>query len=255
MTISRDQLQILLKKYHYNLLLDFGVKKNTFLYDLVMIGEHSMNFDFEKAEVIFERIKGKVDHKLEEVLRLNFKDLKRGDVSAVFSELLWSMKVQKERGEYIDFLGRVYRFNEAFFKFIYVHYEMKGDVDLFDPIFEEKGILQDMKRKHKIYNGNVIFAVEEYVKKKHRGNKQLMNVVKELTSNDMKDLIEMRHESVVGHGFKPVSEAMISEVSGSPENVISHITEALSVMGVRIYNSKYTRLNDVIIGAFDEINR
>lgn len=248
MMIGHNIVADLLEKYHYNLILDFGVEQGSLLHSLLMIGEHSMNFDFGAAGSIYEGIKDELDPKLSEILKLNFKDLQAGDPDAIFSELVWSMKVQAVRGEYIDFLGRVYRFNEAFFKFIYVHYEMKGDVNLFDEIFEEKGILHHMKRKHKIYHGNVIFAVEEYVKRQHRGNKKLMRIIEELTSPPMKQLVEMRHESVVGHGFKPVSKKMISAVSGSPEEVIEHVVSALQVMNVKLYDSKYKRLNRAILG-------
>ena len=71
----------------------------------------------------------------------NFIDIEKGDPSAVFSELLWSLKIQMIQGQGADFLGRVYRFNEAYFKYIFARHEVDGPVDLFHNMFEENRIL------------------------------------------------------------------------------------------------------------------
>ncbi|HHT20989.1 MAG TPA: hypothetical protein GXZ74_06100 [Tissierellia bacterium] len=214
---------------------------------LIKLGVLSLDFDFPRAKELYEQIKDGLDPAFSELLELNFRDIDKGDPDAVFSELLWSLRIQLIQGQGADFLGRVYRFNEAYFKYIFARHELEGDIDLFNVLFEEDRILNRLRRKYKIGTGNIIFGVERYIRQHHKWDKKVLQAIDRLTSPKMKAIVELRHESVVGHGFQPASIERIKEIFPDPQELVQKMRQALEDADVRIYDSKYDRLNRAIL--------
>lgn len=252
--MSLDQtIPTLVNSFQYNLLLNLlDDKASPDLKKLLKLGVLSLDFDFPRAKVLYEEIKDSLDPKFSHLLKLNFADIAMGDPNAVFSELLWSMKIQLIQGQVVDFLGRVYRFNEAYFKYAFARHESESQVDLFNPLFEEDRILNRLRRKYKIGTGNVIFGVERYLRQYHGKDKPVLRAIDRLTGPQMKAVIELRHESIVGHGFQPASLEALEKIFPNPQDLVNLMREALTDTGVRIYDSKYYRLNQAILQKVEE---
>lgn len=234
--------------FQYNILHDLlRDSASDDLLKLIQLGVLSLDFDFPRAKQLYLEIADWLDPAFAELLKLNFRDIEKGDPDAVFSELLWSLKIQLVQGQGADFLGRVYRFNEAYFKYVFARHELDGPIDLFHNLFEEDRILHRLRSKYKIGSGNVIFGVERYLRLHHKWDKKVLQAVDQLTGPKMKALVEMRHESVVGHGFQPASIESIQEIFPDPEELVAMMRQALEVADVRIYDSKYYRLNRAIL--------
>ncbi len=217
------------------------------LLKLIDLGVLSLDFDFPRAKLLYQEIAPWLDPPFAELLEVNFIDIEKGDPSAVFSELLWSLKIQMIQGQGADFLGRVYRFNEAYFKYIFARHEVDGPVDLFHNMFEENRILNRLRRKYKIGTGNIIFGVERYIRQYHKWDKKVLQAIDRLTGPQMKAIVELRHNSVVGHGFQPASIESIREIYPDPDELVLIMRQALEDADVRIYDSKYYRLNRAIL--------
>lgn len=214
---------------------------------LLRIGELSLDFDFPRARELYESLRGKLDPDLERLLELNFRDLMAGDAHAIFSELLYSMNIQWTQGQMVDFLGRAYRFNEAFFKYVFAVKEFGEPINIFNPIFEEDKIQLRLRRKHKINAGNIIFSVEQFIRREHGKDRALIRAMDQLSGPMMKKVIELRHNSIVGHGFKPASEAQLRTIIQDPADLLVLMKGALETVGIRVYDSKYRRLNEQIL--------
>ncbi|WP_459129984.1 hypothetical protein [Guggenheimella bovis] len=222
-------------------------ESDSLLYALLRIGELSLDFEFNRARRVFDRIQDDLDAPFRELLQKNFLDLEEGDANAVFSELMYSIEIQRAQGQFTDFLGRIYRFNEAFFKFIFAKKEFSGKIDIYNRAFEENFLIDRLRRRYQIHGGNIIFSVEEYYRRNHRDDKDMLKVIDLLTDERMRRVIELRNNSIVGHGFGASGEESINEVFSDTQELVNRLRQALEVAGVRVYDSKYRRLNEHIL--------
>lgn len=72
-------------------------------------------------------------------------------------------------------------------------------------------------------------------------------VLEILNSQKLENLIKLRNESPVGHGFKGVSREDIESIYGSPMEVIQDLIKACEMLDLGINTTKYEDINDIII--------
>jgi len=116
---SYDIIVKLIDRYDYGGALDILYEKGLEDSDAAIIiksCKYAVNFDFETAYKILMLLSDE-KRNAQTMLKLikNLKELIDGDPNAIFSELMENIKFQIVNEEYIDFLGRVYRFKEAIF--------------------------------------------------------------------------------------------------------------------------------------------
>jgi hypothetical protein len=111
---------------------------------------------------------------------------------------------------------------------------------------QKKEILKILRKHHKIYNSNLIFALNTYFKKVDKNKRDIDSIVRLMNTEQMNQLIELRHDSLIGHGFRGVSYEEIYKVYGNPYNVLDDFRYCLEKMGVTIKRYKYAELNEVI---------
>ena len=179
----------------------------------------------------------------------NLNNLEIGEPEDILSELIENIKIQIVNGEYIDFLGRLYRLKEALFKYIFVSTKesKKYIVSMHGHMVSKKNILYTLKKKYNIYNGNLIHGVTQYIKRYIKQTKRMDKVLEILNSQKLENLIKLRNESPVGHGFKGVSREDIESIYGSPMEVIQDLIKACEMLDLGINTTKYEDINDIII--------
>lgn len=245
MKVVSQVLPVLLREFNYsaamNVCKNYVEKDSDFLKLLIFAKENS-DFDFKRAKTTLKQLKGKMDPKDYDFLEENVNQLIDGQVKPMFTELLWSIIFQAQKEEYIDFVGRLYRFNEAFFKYIFAR-DIFKDVRFNNTQMSKKRLHNELKSRYKIFNYNIIFAVEEYCKMMHKHER----VIEKLKSEKMHALVELRHESVVGHGFSSVSLNDIEKAFGTTDEIIAFLVEVLDDVGIGVEFTKYERLNEFII--------
>ena len=224
--------------------------ENRDLYLLMKSCKYAVNFDFKNALNIINQIKfedlsrGDIQY-----LIRNLENLISGDPEDLMSELIANIKIQIVNEEYIDFLGRLYRLKEALFKYIFVNTKenKKYKVCMHGKMVSKKNILYTLKKKYNIYNGNLIHGVTNYVQKYVKKTKRMDKVIEILNGEKLENLIKLRNDSLVGHGFKGVSKEDIEYIYGDPMEVTKDLVKACELLDLGINIDKYDQINEIAI--------
>lgn len=242
-----------LEKYDYNSILEFleslGITDND-LYLLIKSCSYSMNFEFRKSLECIEKMSEDIKSKNEiNNLITNIKNLIVGEPEDILSELIENMKIQVVNQEYIDFLGRLYRLKESLFKYIFINTKETKNykVYMYSSMLSKKNILYTLKKKYNIYNGNLIHGVTNYINRYVKKTKRMDKVIDILNSEKLENLIRLRNDSPVGHGFKGVSREIIEDIYGSPMEVIKDLAKACELLDLGISMNKYENINEIAI--------
>ncbi len=248
----------LVERYDYGgvleLLTEIGAE-NTPLGILIDSCRYAINFDFNTSLKILEHLSD--EHKSNDeikYLRSNLRSLIEGQPDTVFSELLENTKFQIVSEEYIDFLGRVYRFKEAIYKYMFIITHLdKKNFSMLQPIFQKRYILNTLRKRYHIRNYNLIYGIDTYLKKYNQYDENIMEVTKILNSHRMTELLSLRNNSIVGHGFCGVSSIQIQTAYGNPYQVIEDFKKCLKLVNIKYIDDKYIRLNILMKLWLDEI--
>ncbi|HSQ88935.1 hypothetical protein [Romboutsia sp.] len=249
-----------LQRYDYDAVLDVldeaGIIEGD-LYLLMESSKYAVNFDFKKALASINKMSEQMLSRREiNKLINNLNNLNVGEPEDILSELIENMKIQIVNEEYIDFLGRLYRLKEALFKYIFVSTkESKAcKICMHGYMVSKKNILYTLKKKYNIYNGNLIHGVTQYINRYVRKTKRMDKVVEILNSESLENLIKLRNESPVGHGFKGVSKEEIEEIYGNPMEVVQDLVKVCELLDLGIKMNKYDNINEMAIHMIGSYN-
>ncbi|MCT4585752.1 MAG: hypothetical protein N4A54_12570 [Peptostreptococcaceae bacterium] len=241
----------LIERYSYDgaqsLLKDLKID-NVDLYYLVSSCKYASNFDFETSLEMLEKMSPKVKNsKKIKKIKNNLLDLIEGNPEIILEEFIENIKIKVKKDEYIDFLGRAYRFKEAILKYVFIRSEMsKKEVSLLSSKVSKRNILKTLKKDFKIYTNNLSYGLTIYINKRMGRKKSIRNVLAILNSDKMESLMRLRHESPVGHGFKGVSKQDIEQVYDSPKEVINDFVKVCGYLDIDIKHNKYDNINESI---------
>ncbi len=221
------------------------------LYKVVSACKYLINFDFNTALKRLEGIdspKIKNKRKIKE-LRNHLLNLIEGYPEAIFSELIESLKMQCVSEQYIDYLGRVYRLKEALLKYIFISGQegvKKKQISMIGYMVSKNNILKMLRKRYKIYSGSLSYGLMEYIKKMNGRNKTFKEIISILNSKEMENLIKLRHECPVGHGFKGVSRQDIQEIYGEPQEVMKDFVRVCTLLDLKIKIDRHDDMNRLI---------
>ncbi|WIF94987.1 hypothetical protein [Caminicella sporogenes] len=218
--------------------------------------KYAVNFDFKTAFKIIQNISDecKENRRIKELIN-NLKHLIKGEPDAIFSELIENIKFQLVNEEYIDFLGRIYRFKEAIFKYIFIKKHLnRRNFSLYIDAMSKKRILKILRKKYRINNSNLVYGITTYINRYHDSEERYNKIIRLLNSEKVTKLIDLRNDTIVGHGFKGVSKEDLSIVYGNPYNVLDDFKYCLKLLDIKINEYKYSKINDQIKKMLDKIN-
>lgn len=232
--------------------LDFG---DTDVAYVINSCRYAVNFDFKTARSLLSKVsKEKQGHDIVKATLKNLEQLIDGQPDAMFSELMENIKFQVVNEEYIDFLGRVYRCKEAILKYAFVKNHIgRSRFSLITIHMEKREILKKLRKKYRIYNSNLMYGISTYIHRYVKNDYRLSEVEKILNSEHMKGLIELRNDSIVGHGFKGVSLEDIHRFYGNPYHVLDDFSSCLKKLEVNLTRYKYSDINKFISDLMDEL--
>ncbi len=249
-----------LQRYDYDAVLDIldeaGIIDGD-LYLLMESSKYAVNFDFKKALASINKMSEQMLSRREiKKLISNLDNLNIGEPEDILSELIENMKIQIVNEEYIDFLGRLYRLKEAVFKYIFVSTKESKTYKVYmhGYMVSKKNILYTLKKKYNIYNGNLIHGITQYINKHLKKTKRMDKVVEILNGERLENLIKLRNESPVGHGFKGVSKEDIEDIYGNPMEVVQDLVKACELLDLGIKMDKYDNINEMAIHMIGNYN-
>lgn len=214
--------------------------------------KHGLNFDFKGA---YEEVWKLDEDEMLDGLKRNLKDLMDGKPEAIFSELMENTRIQLLNHQYIDFLSRIYRLKEAILKYIFVKNHIdKKNFSFMSEIVSKRMILKILRKKHKIYNPNLSYAIGSYINKYLNKDKKYMEILESINSNKMNEIIELRHASIAGHGFKGINRQDLVRIYGNPYHIVDDFSDILEKLHIKIVSKKYDKLNQYILERLENIN-
>ena len=267
---KREVIRRQLANYEYSVaavLLDsLGLK----LYaDLARMALYRLNFDFQRAKVLATALIGKDvgevrDHALR--VEVELKKLVGKDLSSLILELHHNATVKFCKGEYLDFLGRLFRFQEAVLRYLAEISELALHTDI-DKDGRHFITFQATVRKHptlveyleqQIYGtekldwGNpyipCLMVILSYLAEKGDVEKRSQRLELLNRLREIEELMQLRHKSPLGHGFDGVSlEAIRDRVAGFSPERLGEIIRAAGLSGDK--NNPFDRVNILIAKA------
>ena len=218
---------------------------------------YAINFDFSTAKKLLRTLPQDFQKEPEiKWLKENLKELISGEIEPMFSELLENIRFKIVNQEFIDFLGRINRCREAIFKYMFVKKHInRTQFNFHVEVMQKRYILKILKKQYKIYNNNIVFGITTYINRNMKVDYKYSEVVKILNAAKMSDLIELRNDSIVGHGFVGVGKEEIYKAYGNPYWIIDDFKTCLSLLDLDIEARKYDRINRLIARELEVLSR
>ncbi|WP_300298746.1 hypothetical protein [Anaerosolibacter sp.] len=210
---------------------------------------YAANFDFKTA---FETVRALKDDKDMDIPMKKWLDdmesLAKGVPDAIFSELLENTRIQLENERYIDFVSRIYRLKEAILKYVFIRYHIeKNKVTFSSEVLSKQSILKILRKKYKIFNPNLSYAITAYLQKYHNNDWRCNQLIHLINSDKMNALMDLRNASIAGHGFKGIERKDLIMIYGSIDQIIEDFVKVFSEINVHLQRNKYDRLNRYIL--------
>lgn len=180
-------------------------------------------------------------------LQSHFKKLIIGEAEHLFFELLFSSYIQMQNEEYIDFIGRVYRYKEAMLKYLFILKHGKKKISLHSNSMGKKHQLKILRKKYKIYTYNFSAALSQFFKKYHSKDRTVMKILGVLNSRQMLELMSLRNSSIIGHGFLGASRLDLVGVYGEPLKIIEDLKKCISMLELELDYTWYDTINEMLI--------
>lgn len=196
--------------------------------------EYRLLFDFNKSLKLLNEIKDgfageEKDGIIKEIEILeSFKETKGTELNDEYfarclnliNELYKNMKIKWEQGAYVDFVGRLFRFEEAVLRFIFekefkvnTEENENGKFPDFIKCIEDNSKLKEFLNQAKIEyehpSRRTLYMVLNFYKKENAGRediKEIQEIIKKIEK-----LADIRNKSILAHGFNGISETTIKE--------------------------------------------
>ena len=237
--------------------------------ELARLALHRLNFDFQRAKDVAA---GLVARDVGEVRTLALRvegELTRllvKDLACLILELYHNATVKFSKGEYLDFLGRLFRFQEAVLRYLAETSELALHTDI-DHDGRQFFTFQASVGRHPAlvaYLDQQIYGAE----KLNWGTPYipcLMAILRYLAENgepekrsqrndlfnrlgEIHQLMPLRHKSPLGHGFDGVSlEAIQNKVAGFSPRSLGEIVRVLGLS--RDSDNPFDKVNTLILRA------
>ncbi|MFQ3631714.1 hypothetical protein [Roseiflexus sp.] len=250
--------------------------------DLIAYAHYRECFDFERAQAALADGMRKADGELRTFLADLERDLdplmQRSDMGALLRELVANATITFRNGRYADFLGRIFRFQEAALRFI-VETKLHLPTDMSKerrtvnlPEYQQRiaadpglktwldgRIIDGAPLRYDTPNIPALQAMldylvdpasvmpdgQPYLPKDERG--RLTGVKKRL--DRITALSQLRNQSVIAHGFAGVSRERLTEVYGDePARLIDDLHKIVELLGLASQESPFERIAAVAIG-------
>ncbi len=231
------------------------------LVQLLDYGRQRLYFNFELAKKAYSDLKDHLssieEKKLEDLFALEVNDLREKLI-----ELGWNTIVKLERQEYVDFVGRLFRFQEALAEYVFqsetgreINWESKNEgnrnfsealrnyPELTEKIREETKLelgenLQNLRINTTVLHVCFRHFVEE--------NGQKWGQLWEVYRKSRRIVDNLRHYTIVAHGFQGVSKERIEEeLESNLDSFKSELQKAINGVAGEKLDNPFHKINHI----------
>ncbi|MBA5851159.1 hypothetical protein H2684_07530 [Clostridium sp. cel8] len=281
--MDKSRLKKALENYNYIYALEI-VKSNKNLSkyeDIIEIIKNRLYFNLDECKRIAHKVEAEAlyDDKIRDEIIKNLDEIEKIENSSEgkIKELYFNARIKYIQEQYVDFLLRIFRFEEELVTNYTCKYLGIKQSERYEKIniknvccknnylkeyLQQKDIEIEMGYNIKIGEAVVNFLIEENKDKdgsKLIEDENILNKCKNVYKliNHLDCLSQLRNKSIGAHGFQPVSKEKIDEklkelkpISLCIDDVFKEIEENI---GDGFYGSSYTRVNNLIINQLDKI--
>jgi hypothetical protein len=256
------------------------------LLGLVAYAAQRFAFDFDSARATLEQALRDGDAPLRAFIGENLRHrldwwLQPGDsperLTGLLNELYWNAAITYQHHRYADFLGRVYRFQEAVLRYL-VEMALGISTDLGKEVRErnqqrwEATILADAplhayleastlegqpldwrRIGRPAYKTILSFTYAEHSPVRPDGQPRFPPALRGKYAalfkmvNSLDELVELRHRTIIGHDFQGVSEALLLEKSPDHKPPVQVLAEIMRMLGQDVRQGDFERIARFVV--------
>jgi len=229
-----ERLNALKKRHLYGAAAELAEESNILSQKEVYMlraADHRGLFDFEESVDDLKRVfnatsgeeKARVKKEIEELNRLK-EGLKNIEplgeeyfltYKALIKELYTNMKQKWEQGAYADFLGRLFRFEEAVLRYLFerefkvnTEKDEKGEFVDFQKFVKSNNSLMDFLDHSRIDprkpDRRVLFMILTFLKKENSDRMDIKEIQERI--GRIEKMADLRNKSILAHGFEGISK-------------------------------------------------
>lgn len=262
---KKNVLFALTEKYDYasmSIHLDEKKDYEKFILRLSRYAQHRLYFDTLTARSVARQAMGEFSNERNIFgdLISELEKIESGDYLSLILELFHNMRIKYLRQEFVDFLGRLYRFQEAVPRYLIEReFGVSTDTDTktnkqveVDRLIESDKELKDFVGAQKMqWGGNIdpfrtgtprLIALVDFLIQKRGMNK--FHPVSEFFKKT-ENLMKIRNKSIIGHGFEGVSEEIIKDNYGGDvlEDLKAVVCLVLEKPDLTLADEPFERIN------------
>ena len=251
-----EQLKALKKRHLYGSAAQLAEKYNLLeLKEILMLKakEHRVLFNFEESVKVLRKVlngahgeeRARIKSEIEDIERIEeglkgrerFSEEYFLTYRALIKELVYNMKLKWDQGAYADFLGRLFRFEEAVLRYTFEkEFNVSTEIDeskeypAFKEIIESnnklKRFLEESGIKSEEPNRRTLFMILTFLKKENPDRTDIKEIQEII--GKIEKLADLRNKSILGHGFKGISRDRIKEIYR--RDILSDIERVVELM-------------------------
>ncbi len=224
-------------------------------------------FDFDKAREALHRASAYASGRLQAHVRFRQRELARRDSAALLAELIHTMRIQYQLGQYADFAQRLFRFREGCLRHLAEGMGLRyrrGDERYVDPHWVDQVVglhefLDDYAspigdRQVSIgwadhpLTATSLGAVVDFFIARGEPWDRLRAAVDAL--HRLSSVADLHHKGLAGHGFEGISRTDLEHEFGQdPDRIVLLLEEIYNTLfTAELGDSAYETLNGLILG-------
>lgn len=223
-----------------------------------------LSFDFERAREALQRAQRYAQPEVRAHIFAWDRALRSQERADLLAELVHSMRIKYEMGEYADLTGRLFRFQEAALRCLAeqvgLRYKDKEGKYVDPDWVREVPGLESFLQEYPLENGKrgvqwedrdlnrvILSAIVEFFAE---DNPELRSVVGEKGLKRISSLAQLRNKGLAGHGFQGIGKEDLAEAFGEdPDRIIPFVKDLYArIFGREVPPDPYEAVNEQLRG-------
>jgi hypothetical protein len=187
----------------------------------------------------------------------------------LLGELFFNLRRKQQQGEWVDFIGRLFRLQEALLRLVFETHTRhstdkidKGHPDFVKAVLQDPGLHACLKQKDQWRdpdgcNSPTIVNLAKALSYWAETEPDLAKIKKAYHSINWQKLGELRNKSILAHGYEGIGETQMATQAGKKapvpvDELVGHVEALLNAVGVSLGEDPYDTMNRLLEEALVE---